>query len=535
MKKLLKIVPLTLLGLIVLIFALITIRGINDGQIDYDVSTEGMTIPTFNEVELNFFQNHNGEKTLPFTASAVIDIDNDGTEELFLGGAYNQQDALFRFKDGVFSAITGQTGLLKESSDASLGSVVIDVDNNGYSDLIVARDSGVWLYKNSGGYFTGQKLDLPIGDDTTPLSVAVADINRDGHFDMYISGYIRLDLVEGQNIFNKEGYGGTSLMVLNNGDDTFTDITESSGLYYKHNTFQALFVDLDQDGLEDLVVAHDTGQVRTWKNLGNNSFKNMPNPNSEQYSYPMGIAVGDYNSDGLVDLFFSNVGTSPPGFLVTGDLREDQLFNPKWMLFENRGGFTFEDVADRAKLADYEFSWGAIFEDFNLDGRDDLAVSENYVDLPLHKIPLARLPGRFLVQNGNGEFAEVGEQAGIENRLFSISPISADFNQDGYPDLVHVNIASKPKAFISRGGSNNYVKVKLPDTVESIGAVVTVTSASGKKQSRPFILGEGLCSDQSHTLIFGLADDKAVAIDVSYLNGKREQRTGTFDRAVVHF
>jgi len=535
MKKALKIIPMIPVAIILAMFTMISVYAINDRKIDYDVSTEGIDIPKFQEVEIDFIQEHNAAKSLPFAAGAIIDIDNDGTEELFLGGGYNQQDALFRFKESTFSAITSQTSLTKNSNDATLGSTVIDVDHNGFSDLLIVRESGVWLYKNSNGQFTGEKLNLPLRDDTTPLSVAVADINRDGHFDMYVSGYIRLDLVEGQNIFNKEGYGGTSAMLLNNGDDSFTDITESSGLYYKHNTFQGVFADFDNDGLEDLVVAHDTGQIRTWKNIGNNQFINMPNPNSEQNSYPMGIAVGDYNNDGLIDLFFSNVGSTAPNFLVLGDLREDQVFNPKWIMFENRGDFKFEDVADKTRLADYEFAWGAIFEDFNLDGREDLVVSENYIDCPPHKVPFLRLPGRFMLQNQHGEFAEMGEQAGVENMFYGISPLSADFNHDGYPDLVHVNLAAKPKAFISKGGNSHYVKVKLPDTVESIGAMVTVTTDDGKTLKRPFISGEGLCSDQSHILSFGLNNQKAMKIDVHYLNGNNESQSGSFDNTMVRF
>ena len=111
-----------------------------------------------------------------------------------------------------------------------------------------------------------------MAEDTTPISIAVADLNRDGHFDMYVSGYIRKELIEGLNIFNQEGYGGTSALLINNGDNTFTNKTKESGLFYKHNTFQGVFIDVDQDGLEDLIVAHDTGQVRTWKNLGNMKF-----------------------------------------------------------------------------------------------------------------------------------------------------------------------------------------------------------------------------------------------------------------------
>ena len=77
----------------------------------------------------------------------------------------------------------------------------------------------------------------------------------------------------------------------------------SSGLFYDHNTFMGIFIDIDNDSLEDLVVAHDTGHVKTWKNLGNNKFKDMPNPNSNQYSYPMGIAVTDLGNDGDSDFF----------------------------------------------------------------------------------------------------------------------------------------------------------------------------------------------------------------------------------------
>jgi len=379
MKKLL-LVPIFIVAALML---LVMVRFSLDKRIPYEVSTDNIVIPTFEATYLDFDHKLVNAESLPFTASAIIDIDNNGTEELFIGGGPNQEDALFEFVDGQFNRL--DQGIIEKPDigDATFGSSVIDVDGNGFSDLIVSRTSGVWLYLNENGKFSAQKLDLPLGSKTSPLSVAIADINRDGHFDLYVAGYIKKELVEGQNIFNKEGYGGTSRMFLNNGDNTFTDITESSGLYYTHNTFMAMFVDVDNDGLEDLIVVHDTGQVRTWKNLGDAKFKNMPNPNSKQYSYPMGIAVTDYKNNGMVDFFFSNVGSTPPNFVVTGDLRDDQVFNPKWIMFQNKGNFEFADIAEQTKLADYEFSWGAIFEDFNLDGRDDLVVQKTIsVSLP---------------------------------------------------------------------------------------------------------------------------------------------------------
>jgi hypothetical protein len=509
--------------------------GIRDRQPKYRVSTDGIDIPTFSAIEIDFEHQHDDTVSLPFTAGAIIDIDNDGTEELFLGGGAGQPDVLLRFTDNRFVDISSQAQLVKQSQEATFSSVVLDVDNNGFSDLIISRETGIWLYRNQNGHFSNQRLRTPIPENTSPLSIAIADINRDGYFDMYVCGYIKKPLVQGQTIFNDDTYGGASALLVNNGDNSFSNITQASGLEYLHNTFQAVFTDLDNDYLEDLVVAHDTGQVRMWKNLGNTKFKNMPNPNSKQYSYPMGIAVSDYNNDGLIDLFFSNVGGTSPEFLLRGDLRSDQYLNPKWMLFQNQGNFQFVDVAESAQLADYEFSWGAVFEDLNLDGRDDLVVAENYVSWPLHKMAFLRLPGRTLVQNRQGQFAEIGSESGITNKRFGITPLSADFNQDGNPDIVFVNLAGKSQAFLSRKGPNNYLKVKLPDVVSSIGASVTVTTSSGDKLHQTFIIGEGLCSDQSHILLFGLGADKATNVTVSYLNKVNKMMTGEFFNTLVTF
>jgi hypothetical protein len=249
----------------------------------------------------------------------------------------------------------------------------------------------------------------------------------------------------------------------------------------------------------------------------------------------MGIAVGDYNNDTLIDFAFSNVGSTPPNFIIHGDLRDDQVSNWKWLLFENLGDFKFRDAAEDAKLADYEFSWGMVFEDLNLDGREDFIVSENYIGLPLHKIPFFRLPGRLMIQNTAGEFAAVGKQAGVINKRFSISPLVADFNNDGYPDVVHVNLAGRSQAFLSHGGDAGFLKVKLPNTISSIAAEVAVTMDDGSTQTKVFVSGEGLCSDQSHVLIFGLGDRKARNIQVNYIDGTKTTRSGLFRNEAVVF
>ena len=283
-------------------------------------------------------------------------------------------------------------------------------------------------------------------------------------------------------------------------------------------------------------MAHDTGHVRTYSNDGTGKFSNFDNPNSKLYSYPMGIGIADVNNDGLTDYAFSNIGTTPPDFLVTGDLRDDQPLYRKWILFQADGKGNFTDEAAPKKLADFEFGWGMSFEDLNLDGREDLVVSQNYVTSPIHKIGFLRLPGRMLVQTSSGEFAEIGERAGVVNRRYSIVPLTADFNGDGRPDVVHINIAGKSKAFLSNGGTpNGYLKVRLADSINSIGAIVSIKLEDGKTISKPFVSGEGLTSDSSHTIIAGLGNQKAVEVKVTYLGGAVDTQIGVFLNQTVTF
>ncbi|MDA8563342.1 VCBS repeat-containing protein [Mariniblastus sp.] len=498
----------------------VILRFRNDARIPYTVSTDGITIPTFDEIVLPFSQNYVKADQIQATGGCVFNLD-DGPEELFLAGGQDQNDVIYRFVDGAFKDITSEIGYMRDDqAEATMSATSLDVDHDGDDDLIVTRKDSIWLYTNDDGKLSGKKLDAPLTDETTPLSIAVADLNRDGHFDMYVCGYLKKNLIEGYNIFNKEGYGGMSALLINNGDNTFANKTEEAGLSYKHNTFQAVFFDADQDGDEDLIVAHDTGQVRTWRNNGDMKFENVKNPNSDVYGYPMGVGVGDYDNDGLVDFFFSNTGTTAPPFMARGDLRDDQIYHPEWIMFHNDGDFKFTDTATQTKVADYEFSWGCIFEDFNLDGRTDLVVSENYVDLPPHKVEFLRLPGRFLVQNTDGEFAAVGAEAGVINKGFGLSPVTADFNQDGAPDLVHINLAGHSKVFLSKNTQNGFVKVKLPNAVESVSAMVKAELADGRTIYEPFVKGEGLCSDSSPIVTIGTGGAEVTSIEVKFLAGK---------------
>lgn len=485
-----------------------------------DAEFAGIDVPKFTEVTFPFSHQFDKSKSLPFLGSAIIDVDGDGTPEVFLGGAYNQPDMVLAFDgQGFIDASSSKgKGLTKGEMDTTFGAAVIDANGDGRSDLFVARDSGITLHLNTSSGFESRKLEIPFNDKSVPLSISLSDLNHDGYPDMFVSTYIKLALVEGQNIFNQKGYGSKSLLLLNNGDNTFTDITAKAGMDYVHNTFVGVFSDVDRDGDQDLVVAHDTGQVRTWRNEGGLTFSSTENPSSNQFGYPMGVGIGDINNDARMDFFFSNVSSTPPRFLAKGDLTDDQVFHTPLMLFRNDGDFKFIDIADQVKVADYEFSWGVVLEDLNNDGREDILIAQNYVSLPLQK--LFRLPGRVLLQLPDGTFGSAEEETGLTNRNYEISPLVADFNGDGYRDVIRVNLNGPSRAFLNEGGANGFLKIQLPDTPRSLGALVEVTLPGGKKLTQQFTSGEGMSSDQSHELIFGVGDAKSIErVSVYYANG----------------
>ncbi len=480
---------------------------------------QGKTDLAFEAVELPFVHQADLINSLPFLASAAIDIDGDGRDELFLGGGDEQADEIFAFRNNRFEKLA--LSFSKDAVDATHGAATMDIDNDGDTDLFTARESGIWFHENAGGKFSSVNLGLDLADNTVPLSIGFGDLNKDGLADMYIAGYIKIALVEGETIF-ADNYGGFSYLFLNEGEGKWRDISKEAGVWRQHNTFLGVFADLDNDLDSDLVIAQDTGRVELYSNNGDMTFSPIENPSD--YSYPMGVAVGDYDNDGLVDLYFSNVGYTLPPAILKGDLGKDDVFNPSYMLFHNDGDLKFTDTSEAMNAAKYGFGWGTVMADMNLDGREDLLAAQNYARFPANNL-LQHYPGKIL-QNYGDKFQPVEKVAGAENTLFGIAPIVSDFNGDGWPDLVWANLDGESLAYMNKGGDRNWIKVRLPNTARSLNARVTVKASSGLTQTKQLLTSQGLGSDQGRDLIFGLGDAESVAsVTVAFQNGV----TRTFD------
>ena len=497
---------------------------------------QGQTDLTFRAVALDFENRTDlSEKTgsLPFMAGVVIDMDSDGRDELVLGGGRGQADGVFGYMEGAvrFTNIAPIHDITKAGGDATMGGASVDLDFDGWPELLLVRESGLWVHDNEQGRLRTGRLVFtpPAADKTTLLSIAPGDVNRDGLTDLYLSGYIQNAHVEGETIFTRP-YGGYSYLLIGQAGGGFVDETEAWGLRRQHNTFTALFADLDDDSDSDLIVAQDTGVIETWRNDGAPPLVRLENPSVN--SYPMGLAAGDFTGDGTLDLYASNVGHTLPEALLRGDLPGDADFNADYMLWSGDGAGGFTDMARDMGAARIGFGWGVVAADFNLDGWEDIAVAQNYAKFGQPAI-IHRYAGKILQNYGGTTFRPVEKRAGAANRLFAISPLIGDFNGDGRPDLIWANLNGPARALLNATPDTRSITLRLGDSVHAYGAQIVVETPV-RTLTRQIVPAQGLASDQTASLFIGLGDSESPAdVQITWPDGSSQTFDGVESGAVI--
>lgn len=465
-------------------------------------------LPVFEEIPVDFAHRWDRKLAHHLTGGAALDIDGDGKSELFVGGGEGQPDALLGFVDGRLVDRIAETGL--SSNAATYGCLAIDLDDDGDVDLAVARNDGVTLYRREGALFIPERLAVELPENAVVLAIAAGDIDRDRDADLYLSVFVDFPHFVPAT-FNVPDHAKGNRLLRNDGGLRFTDIT-TSVTASKQNTFTSAFVDLDDDGLQDLVIAQNTGRVEILHNQGGGEFRAIDVPTG--FGFWMGVAVGDYDADGDQDLLFTNVGDSFPAFVAHGDLRDDQSFAGGWALLRNDGKLGFRDVTDDAQLAGLGFAWGAAFEDVNFDGTLDLLASQNYVKWPVHRV--FKFPGKVLLGLSDGRFAPAPV---AENESFSNAPLLADLDGDGRLDLFWLNNDGPSRAYLNRSPGNSVV-VELPDAARSLGARAHLEGA-GISGVREVVSGAGLGTDPAPWLVFGLgASASADRVVIEWPDGR---------------
>ncbi len=317
---------------------------------------------------------------------AVADVDGDGYDDVYLCQPGGLPNRLLLGEEGRFVDLSAGSGT--DYLDFSRSALLIDLDDDGDPDLVVSVGAELLFLSNDGeGVFT------PEASFSAPesTSLAAADFDLDGDLDVYACVYFTpYEASAGGGVprpYHDAENGQANLLLENRGDFSFVDVAALRGMTATRFSFAAAWEDYDRDGDPDLYVANDFGRNNLYRNdvdaEGERRFVDVAaSAGVEDISAGMGVAWGDYDGDGLFDLYVSNMFSSAGNRVAyqarfhadddaeaTDALRRHARGNS---LFRNRGDGTFEDVSVAARVTMGRWAWGARFVDLNADGRLDL-------------------------------------------------------------------------------------------------------------------------------------------------------------------
>ncbi len=483
------------------------------------------------------------------SGAAWLDYDQDDDLDLFLPNGVGASSALFRNDNGDFTDVTHEAGVGITTGNS--GVTIGDIDNNGYPDIfmtgeghmmLTAQSPTVMLLNNGDGTFKDISATAGIDSPDTALSTAMADINNDGYLDIFITAPGHLDISEAVGL-PPGSFGGPARqhknkLFLNNGNLTFTDISESAGIDSDLGACAVSFSDWDTDGFTDIFVANcndvklEATPFNVYRNNGDLTFTDVADQTGlDQLGFWMSVAHGDYDNDGDLDIFASNFGLKHlPG------AEPEYEFHPH-ALFRNNGDGTYTDVAKWLGLAYLEFGWGATFADFNNDGYLDLYFAGS---MPAMGVigSLKGNPGRLYMNNRIGGFYPTfqSQTGGNLSNRFTSGVAKADFNNDGFIDLLvktstqfdlstgEILDLGTPVLLQNKGNHNRSLTIQLKDKQgrsEAIGAKIQVKTFSGT-QTREIMSGSSFASSESPWPVFGVGQARFAKVVVTWQDGTIE-------------
>jgi enediyne biosynthesis protein E4 len=480
---------------------------------------------------------------------AVLDYDNDGRLDVFFtNGAFlddpmpegklpDKSDKKFwnrlyhQNADGTFTDVTERAGLSgMPQGYYSMGVAVGDYDNDGFEDIYVTGFGGNILYHNNGdGTFTDVTKKAGVGGGGWSASAGFFDYDNDGRLDLFVTRYLDWSFKTNRYCGEKrpgyrsychpDNYDGVSnILYRNNGDGTFTDISEKAGIANPHGKgLGVTFADYDGDGFTDVFVANDSMQCFLYHNNGNGTFSEVGllagvGYNEEGKAFAgMGVDFNDYDNDGLPDIVVTD------------------LSNERYILFRNIGDGTFRDVTNSSGLgrATLAFSgWSTRFFDYDNDGWKDLFVAQAHVMDTIEKTSpnLRYREPPLLLRNEGGHFVRVVAGEVFEREWAGRGATFGDIDNDGDIDIVVSNVGEKAYVLRNDGGNRrNWLGMETVGTKsnrDGIGARIKVVSASGQSQYFTVNTAVGYLSASDKRLIVGLGDDSvAKLVEIRWPSG----------------
>lgn len=383
----------------------------------------------------------------------VFDMNNDGYEDLFLAGGIDNNKLYLNNQNGTFSDVTLNSGIDVLNGFITQGGASADIDKDGFSDLVITtiaesnenqfeEGHDFVLINNGNNTFTDATLSYGLLDiKTSAASASFGDFNKDGFVDLYITGYFkdykgRLDEYDGNSfqngVFTGGGSGGPDrdYLYLNQNGESFVEVSEAYGMVHRGFGFSAVWSDFDNDNDLDLLVANDFGDSATGNLLYRNNYpqKSFANISDElNFGYRingMGIGVGDYNFDGLMDYYVTNIRRDP--FL------EGKLGKPFAEISEIVNTAT-DLVFTDAGIGAPKITWGVNFFDADNDTDLDLFTANGCLNPNIAPNP------NLLFENVGGSFLESGFIANINDPSIGRGSVTFDYDRDGDLDLLVIN------------------------------------------------------------------------------------------------
>jgi hypothetical protein len=464
---------------------------------------------------------------------AIFDYDGDGAEDIFIANGTTLQgkssaprlpQLYHNDGHGHFSDVAAKAGFNTEGW--AQGVCVGDYDNDGRPDLLVTYYGHNRLYRNQDdGTFRDvtAAAKLPVDGTRYGSGCSFFDYDRDGFLDVFVANYIDLDIAKtpkpGDNAFCvwKEipvmcGPRGLpparNVLYHNNGNGTFTDVSEKAGILKPGGRY-ALGVataDFDNDGFADIYVACDMTPSLFYHNRHDGTFEERGVEAGVAYNFDgalqagMGVAVGDYDGDGRLDIAKTN---------FSGDLTS---------LFRNEDGRFFTDVSREAGLAAKQFlGWGVAFVDVDDDGWSDLVIANGHVYPEVENRPIGDkyLEPTLLFRNlGNGRFRDMTSIAGPAFQVPRPARglATGDLDGDGRSEIVIVNMNGTPSLLKNQRAGGNFINVAVAGTKSNrsgIGSRIAIT-AGGRTRIGEVMSGGSFYSQNSLVLHFGLGDARVV-------------------------
>ena len=459
---------------------------------------------------------------------AAIDYNNDGCMDVFFTNgaampslkksAPEHSNRLFRNDcHGSFVDVTAKAGLSGEGY--SIGAAVADFDNDGFPDLFVAGVGRNILYHNRGdGTFEDVSEKSHITGKLWSIGAAWVDVDNDGWLDLFISNYVQWDpkvepvcgTPEAPLYCHPSAYhGAPNQLFRNNHDGTFTDISESSGIAANIGKGMGVAIaDYDGDGLMDIFVANDSVPNFLFHNLGKGKFEEVAllagvalNDNGRPVA-SMGVDFRDYANQGRPDLVFS------------------AMINDTYPLFRNTGKLpAFEEVTSASGLALATRTltgWGIGMFDFNNDGWKDIFSANAHFPAMDKLLATATALGNAIFRQSNGRFQDVSKTAGPDFQLTGHhrGAAFADFDNDGRIDVVVSNINGPARLLHNiTNNAGHWLAIKLIGTKsnrDGIGAKLTVTLADGRALSNHCTTSVGYASSSEPLVRFGIGNQTTV-------------------------